>query len=165
MRAPLIALLSATIPAACRGPTAPVYDIEITITDSVIARRSENEVNLVIPVKVKNLDARTLYYDFCGHALFRRGSTEWEPVQLPPCSTSAGYSFALYRGESYQFTFRVRQSLPSTQWPAVGANGEYRMVLWLYAVPRNLGGIPPRPLALASRISPTFSITEVAFVP
>ena len=151
--------------AACGGPTAPVYAVEISITDSVEARRSENEVNLVIPVKVKNLDTRPLYYEQCGHALFRRGGERWEMVPLPQCRASTAYSFALNAGESYQFTFRVRQTLPSNQWPAVGANGEYRMVLWLHAVPLNFGGIPPQPLALASRVSPTFSITEVAFVP
>ena len=147
------------IVAACGGPSAPVYAVEISIADSVVARRSESEVNLVIPVKLKNLDARPLFYEPCGHALFRRAGAQWEQVQLPPC-TSAAYSFALSQGESYQFTFRVSQTLPSNQWPAVGADGEYRMVLWLSAVPRNVGGIPPQPLALSSRVSPTFSITE-----
>jgi hypothetical protein len=145
--------------AACGGPTAPVYAVEISIVDSVVARRSENEVNVIIPVKLKNLDARPLYYEQCGHALFRRAAAQWELVELPRC-TDAAYSFALSQGESYQFTFRVSQTLPSNEWPAVGADGEYRMVLWLSAVPRNVGGIPPQPLALSSRVSPTFSISE-----
>lgn len=165
MRAQLLAVPCALSLAACAGLTAPVYAVEISITDSVVARRSETEVNLVIPVKVKNLDSRPLYYEQCGHALFRRVRTDWLQVALPPCRSAAGYSFALNQGESYQFTFRVSATLPSSEWPAVDPNGEYRMVLWLNAVPRNSGGIPPQPLALSSRTSPTFSITEVAFVP
>ena len=151
--------------AACGGPTAPAYAIEISITDSVVARRHTSEVNLVIPVKVRNLDKRVLYYDECGHALQRRVGSEWQPVPLPPCRPSTSYSIGLYQDHSYQFTFRVREVLPSSQWPAVGATGEYRMVLWLYSVPRSVGGFPPQPLALSSRISPTFSITEEIFVP
>ena len=165
MRAQLLAVTCAIMLAACGGPTAPIYAVEIAITDSVEARRSENEVNVIIPVKLKNLDARALYYEQCGHALLRRNGAQWEQVPLPPCTSSAAYSFALNQGESYQFTFRIRATMPYDQWPAVGANGEYRMVLWLTSVPRNSGGIPPQPLALASRVSPTFSITEVAFVP
>ena len=164
MRARLVAVSFLLTLAVCGGPTAPVYAVEISITDSVVARRSENEVSLVIPVKVKNLDARILYYEQCGHALVRRDGEEWKMVPLPPCGPSSGYSFALNAGASYQFTFRVRQTLPSNLWPAVDANGEYRMVLWLTSVPRNIGGIPPVPLALSSRVTPTFSITEVAFV-
>lgn len=149
---------------SCDGPTAPVYAVEIAITDSVQARRSASEVNVVIPVKLKNLDSRILYYEECGHALLRREGTEWQLIPLPLCQRSTPYSIALYEGESYQFTFHVREGLPSTDWPAVGATGEYKVMLWLTEVPRNSFGIPPKPLAVPSRTSPTFSITEVVIV-
>ena len=164
MRARLLAVLSAMILTGCSGPTAPVYDVEISITDSVEARRSQNEVNVVIPVKLKNLDGRILYYEECGHALLRRDGTDWRLVPLPPCQRSTPYSIGLNEGESYQFTFRIRMTLPSNEWPAVGATGEYRVVLWLTSVPRNRAGIPPQPVAAPSRTSPTFSITEVVIV-
>ena len=164
MRVRALAAVSAIVITACGGPTAPVYAVEISIADSVEARRSPNEVNVVIPVKVKNLDSRVLYYEECGHVLQRREGRDWQLVQLPPCQPSTPYSIALYVGESYQFTFRIRVNLPSTEWPAVGASGEYRVILWLTSVPRNLGGIPPQPLAAPSRTSPTFSITEVVIV-
>jgi hypothetical protein len=164
MRVRFLAAASAIAITACGGPTAPVYAVEISITDSVEARRSANEVNLVLPVRLKNLDSRVLYYEECGHALQRRDGSSWRVVPLPACQPTTPYSIGLYEGESHQFTFRARVSLPSEEWPAVGAAGEYRVVLWLTAVPRNSAGFPPEPLAAASRTSPTFSITEVVIV-
>jgi hypothetical protein len=146
---------------ACGTPTRPEYAVEISLTDSVVARRGPGEVNLVIPVKLKNLDARPLYYEEgCGHALQRRVGASWVLVQLPPCQRTTAYSVGLDQGQSYQFTFRVRVTLPSQDWPAEGAVGEYRMILWLTSVPLNSYAIPPQPLSPSSRTSPTFSIRE-----
>ena len=141
----------------------PVFAVEITLTDSVFARRSANEVNVVIPVQLKNLDARILYYEECGHALQRREGSSWRAIQLP-CGRTTPYSFALSGGESHLFTIRWREPLPSTDWPAVDAAGEYRLILWLTSVPRNSYGFAPEPLAPASRTSPTFSVKEIVVV-
>jgi hypothetical protein len=151
----------ALVTAACGMTTGPEYAVEISIADSVVARRGPGEMNLTIPIKLKNLDSRLLFYEEgCGHALQRRDGSSWRLVQLPPCVRQSPYSVSLDPGQSYQFTFRVRVSLPSDLWPAVGAGGEYRMILWLTSTPSNLYGFPPRPLAVSSRISPTFSIRE-----
>lgn len=148
---------------ACGDPTGPVYAVEITLTDSVEARRSPNEVNVVISIRLKNLDQRVLYYEGCGHSLQRREGSTWHPIALR-CGGPTPYSFALHQGESHLFTFRWSEPLPSQDWPAVGAAGEYRTVLWLTSVPRNSYGLPPNPLALSSRVSPVFSIREVVIV-
>jgi hypothetical protein len=160
MRSIILPFAIASFAAACGMPTAPEYAVEISLTDSVVARRGTGEVNLVIPVKLKNLDARPLYYEQCGHALQRRVGSTWQLVPLPACRSATTYSFELGPGASYQFTFRVKVSLPSEEWPAVGAAGEYRVVLWLTSVFRNSYGIPPQPLAASSRTSPVFSIRE-----
>jgi hypothetical protein len=146
--------------AACGTPTAPEYTVEISVSDSVVARRGPGEVNLVIPIKLRNLDARPLYYEECGHALQRRVGSSWQLVPFSLCRGTTPYSIELDTGASYQFTFRVKLSLPSDEWPAVGAPGEYRVVLWLTSVFRNSYGIPPQPLAASSRTSPVFSIRE-----
>ena len=161
MRNVALAFSIAILGSACGMPTGPVYTVEISLADSVVARRGSGEVNVVIPVKLKNLDSRPLYYEEgCGHALQRRDGANWRLVQLPGCQRTVVYSVEIDEGESYQFTFRVRVALPSNAWPAVGAAGEYRMILWLTSVPRNSFGIPPNPLAAASRTSPAFSIRE-----
>jgi hypothetical protein len=160
MRAIVLASWIAAVAAACEMPTGPEYAVEISLADSVVARFGPGEVNLIIPVRLKNLDDRTVFYEFCGHALQRREGSGWRFMPLPQCQTS-GSSFALSKGESYQFTFRIKASLPSEEWPAVGAAGEYRVILWLTSVPRNTSGIPPQPLAPSSRTSPTFSVTEL----
>lgn len=161
MRGIVLTTSVAAILVSCDTPTGPEFAVEISIADSVVARRGPAEVNLVIPVKLVNLDNRPLYYDECsGHALQRREGSTWRVVQLPPCQRTTRYSVGLDPGHSYQFTFRVKVQLPSDEWPAVGATGEYRMVLWLTSVPQNSYGIPPKVLAASSRTSPPFSISE-----
>jgi hypothetical protein len=160
-----LVLLTATLGVvACEGPTAPAYAVEIALTDSVEARRSANEVNVVISVRLKNFDARVLYYEAgCGHALQRREGSTWRLIAIR-CGGPPPNSIALDKGESHLFTFRWNEPLPSQDWPAVGAAGEYRVVLWLSSVPRNSYGFPPNPLALSSRVTPVFSIKEVVVV-
>jgi hypothetical protein len=160
MRSIVLSFAIANFAVSCGTPTGPEYAVEISLTDSVVARRGHGEVNLVIPVKLRNLDARPLYYEECGHALQRLVGSSWQLVPLPLCRGTTPYSIELDAGASYQFTFRVNLSLPSDEWPAAGAAGEYRVVLWLTSVFRNSYGIPPQPLAASSRTSPVFSIRE-----
>jgi hypothetical protein len=145
---------------ACRGPTVPEYVLALSLQDSVFAKRSTNEVSLAIGVQLTNHDSQIVFYDDCGHALQKREGTQWRAVWSPPC-VSSGYSYPLYPGDSHLFTFRRRVLARSTEWPAVNAAGEYRMVLWLTAMPRNSYGFPPKVLGPNSRTSPVFGVREV----
>lgn len=60
----------------------PEYAIDLSLTDSVVARRTQNEVSVIVQVRAQNLDARTVYYAECGHALQRREGNAWRAVQL-----------------------------------------------------------------------------------
>jgi hypothetical protein len=145
---------------ACGGPTLPEYAMLISLEDSVVARRSTNEINLAVHVRMSNRDSRTVFYDGCGHALQRRDGTNWRAVYSPRCAPSA-YSLALSPGESRTVSIVAREPASSTAWPSADAAGEYRVVLWLSATPRNVHGFRPQPLAPASRTSPVFSIRVV----
>ena len=148
---------------ACQGPTIPEYDVAISLPDSVVARRSPNEVSITVVVKFTNNDTEIVFYDDCGHALQRREGSTWRAMDSAPCR-STGYSNALYPGESHLFTFSRRVAATSKEWPAVNADGEYRVVLWLTAVPLNQYGIPIKLLGPASRTSPVFGVREVVVV-
>jgi hypothetical protein len=67
-------------------------------------------------------------------------------------------------GRKQVFDLVAREPVTSTFWPATGAAGEYRVVLWLTATPRNAYGFSVQPLATSSRVSPTFSAKEVVIV-
>ena len=148
---------------ACRGPTFLEYDVAISLPDSAVARRSPNEVNLTIGVKFTNNDTEIVFYDDCGHALQKREGSTWRAMVSPPCR-STGLSNALYPGESHLFTFIRRAAATSTEWPAVNSAGEYRVVLWLTAVPLNRYGISIKLLGPVSRTSPVFGVREVVVV-
>ena len=150
--------------ASCGNPNAPEYDLVLSIEDSVVARRSPDEVTFAVAVRVSNHDSRTVFYDQqCGHALQRREGTGWRTVFSPVCRPSQ-YSMGIFPGESRLFDIRTRAAVTSATWPAVGAAGEYRVVLWLTSVPNNSYGFSPNPLGPRSRTSPTFSATEVVIV-
>jgi hypothetical protein len=140
----------------------PEYRVELSIhEDTVFASRTATDLVITFHVLLRNQDSRPLYYDGngCGHALQRREAPGWHAVWTPQC-TAAHYSTYLGPGESRLFTFDVRAPLTSTGWPIDGAEGDYRMVLWLTAVPQNSGGFGLQPLASASRTTPVFQIRE-----
>ena len=156
-------LALAAFPAACGSPTAPEFDLVLSIEDSVVARRSPNQVNFSVAVRVSNHDTRTAYYDNCGHSLQRRDGNEWRAVFSPPC-VPGQYSIELTPGNSRTFELSARGDIGSATWPAIGAAGEYRVILWLTAIPNNSYGFSPKPLGPRSRTSPTFSAREVVIV-
>jgi uncharacterized protein (DUF58 family) len=156
-------LVVVSIPASCRNAAAPDYDLALSIEDSVVAKRSPNEVNFSVHVRVSNDDSRSVFYEDCGHSIQRREGTEWRSVFARPC-LPASYSIGLSPGESRVFDLVAREPVTSTFWPATGAAGEYRVVLWLTATPRNAYGFSVQPLATSSRVSPTFSAKEVVIV-
>jgi hypothetical protein len=166
MRVLSVALLSAVllVVSGCRESTGPEYAMELSITDSVVARRSQNDVSVLVQVRARNLDTRPVYYSQCGHALQRRDGNVWRAVQLEPCRNATQFSFEISVGASALFTLRGRASPTSSEWPATGAPGEYRVVLWLTASPNNTYGIPIRPLSLSSRVTPVFSVREIVIV-
>jgi hypothetical protein len=160
VRTSLLVVLTSIAAIACGSPTAPEYDLVLSLEDSVVARRGPNEVDVSVHVRVANHDTRIVFHEGCAHALQRRDGQGWRTVlslQCPPSSFSIG----LDPGESMIVNLRAREPNSSTQWPATGAAGEYRVVLWLTATPRNNAGIRYRPLGPASRTSPTFSVQEV----
>ena len=147
---------------ACRTPTLPEYRVELSIhEDTVFASRTSTSLEISFHVLLRNQDSRPLYYDGngCGHALQRREDAGWRGVWTPACAP-ATYSTYLGPGQSRLFTFDVRAPLTSTGWPVDGAEGDYRMVLWLTAVPRNSGGLALQPLGPSSRTTPVFQIRE-----
>jgi len=159
-----VLLILAAVSGSCRNPAEPPeFTLLLAIEDSVVAKRSPNEVNFSVSVRVSNQDSRTVYYNDCGHALQRREGSQWRTVHSPRCGAST-YSVGLFTGESRLFDFVARAPVTSTEWPAVGGAGEYRVVLWLTAVPNNSYGFAPQPLGSRSRISPTFSAKEVVIV-
>lgn len=158
----LISALAST-EMACRGPTITEYDLDISLPDSVLAKRSPTEVNLTIGIKLTNHDTEIVFYDDCGHALQKHEGNEWRAIWSPPCRSS-GLSYALNPGESHLFTFTRRMAATATEWPAVNAAGEYRVVLWLTATPQNQHGIRPEILGPTSRTSPVFGVREVVVV-
>jgi hypothetical protein len=135
------------------------FDVSLTLEDSVTARRSPNEVNVRVSVRLTNNDARTIFYDSCGHALQKRDGANWRTVYSPVCQLTQ-FSYGLFTGQSHTFTLRVRSNSSTNEWPAVDVEGEYRVVLFLSETPRNSSGIGFRPLGLASRTSPTFFVRE-----
>ena len=160
-----IVVLSAAV--SCeKSPLGPEFDVVMTIEDSVVARRSPNEVQLDVFVRLLNNDSRTVFYDhdFCGHALQKREGDRWRTVFSPECPRTQ-YSQALLTGEGRVFSFRARAALDASEWPAVGAVGEYRVVLWLTDIPRNDNFIAFRPLGPATRTSPVFSVREEVITP
>jgi hypothetical protein len=155
-----LGVLSAAV--ACENsPLGPEFDVTMTIEDSVVARRSPNEVQLDVFVRLRNDDSRTVFYDYdsCGHALQKREGNGWRTVFSPACPRTQ-YSQALLTGEGRIFSFRARAALDADEWPAVGAAGEYRVVLWLTDTPRNAQLIQVRPLGPVTRTSPVFSVRE-----
>jgi hypothetical protein len=160
----LVGTSAVALSLGCGAPTAPAYAVELSLTDSVIARRSQNEVSLTIQVRAQNRDTKILYYEQCGHSLQRREGNSWRTVDYTFCPANFPYSFAISPGGSALFTLTARAPTSATEWPATGAPGEYRVVLWLTAVPRNQSGFPPQPLPLENRTSSVFSVREVVVV-
>jgi hypothetical protein len=148
--------------AGCRPPTPPEYSIVLSLyEDTVRVRRFGNEVVMELHVQVSNHDNRAIFYDQCGHALQYKGGAAWRAVWTPLCHRT-DYSIELGAGASTQMAFQVRAALAEAGWPTEGLEGEYRMVLFLTAEPKNPYGIIPRVLAEPSRTTPTFPVRLVS---
>ncbi len=165
IRVPVAMFSALVVATSCRDATGPEYAVDLSLTDSVVARRSQNEVSVIIQVRARNLDPRPVYYPQCGHALQRRVGDTWRVMRLESCVASTSYSQELKSAETRLFTLMGRAATTSADWPATSTAGEYRVVLWLTAAPNNTYGIPIRPLALTSRVTPVFSIREVVIAP
>lgn len=144
---------------ACSNPTFPTHAVELELqTDTVWINRSPNEVRIAVPIVVRNRDSRPLYVTPCGHVLQRAIDDQWEGVWSDGCPFGRLFSLELSPGESTLLTLGTRLSVTSEAWPATATPGMYRAILALTAVPLNIGGVTPTPVATAARITAPFPV-------
>ena len=147
--------------ASCGDPTGPRYEIALSLyEDTVWATRSATEVKVSLHVQISNQDTRPVYITPCTHVLERAQGTSWERIRVSPCPLGQIISLELGAGESTLLTMEYRAPLTDQVWPAIGAAGDYRVIISMTTIPFNRSGLTPAPLSLSSRTTPNFQIHE-----